>query len=153
MVHCRNFYHDHCWCHLVCYLLLPNIVTSFVLIHVGRVGQIYVSKLCQHWFWWWLVTCLVPSHYLNQWWIFVNWIIRNIFQWNLNKNLTTFIEQNWFENNVCKMWAILSRRQYVNDIGLIFHQVIKHPPFLCKYLYKWLIKIDKYFLRRGSLKF
>ena len=25
-------------------------------------------KLRQHWFRWWLGTCLVPSHYLGQWW-------------------------------------------------------------------------------------
>ena len=48
--------------------------------------HIYVNKLGQHYFRKWLVTCLVPSHYLNQCWLIVNWTFRNNFQWNLNGN-------------------------------------------------------------------
>ena len=36
-------------------------------------------------------------------------------QWNLNRNLCTFIRENAFENVVCKMATILSRHQYVNS--------------------------------------
>ena len=34
-----------------------------------------------------LHTCSVPSHYLNQWWLIVNWTLTNIVQWNLHRNL------------------------------------------------------------------
>ena len=33
----------------------------------------------------------------------------NKFQWNLNRNFNIFIHENAFENDVCKMEAILSR--------------------------------------------
>ena len=35
-------------------------------------------------------------------------------QWNLNLNSYSFIEENAFENVVCKMVAILSQPQWVN---------------------------------------
>ena len=37
----------------------------------------------------------------------------NIFQWNLNKNTTILIQENIFENFVCKMVAILYWPQHV----------------------------------------
>ena len=55
-----------------------------------------------------------PSHYLNQRWNNVNWTLGNKLQWNLNRNLTIFIQENAFENVVWKMVAILSRPQCVN---------------------------------------
>ena len=30
----------------------------------------YISQLGHHWFKWWIVTCFVPSHFLNQWWLY-----------------------------------------------------------------------------------
>ena len=45
-------------------------------------------------------------HYLNQHWIILIWTLRNKLQWNLNKNTTVFIQQNAFENVICKMAAI-----------------------------------------------
>ena len=60
------------------------------------------------------VFCLVAtSHYLNQCWI-VSWTLRNNFYWNLNKNIIIIIEENEFENAVCKMMVILFRLRYVN---------------------------------------
>ena len=53
----------------------------------------------------------MPSHYLNQCWIIVYLIPWNIFQWYLNQNSTIYTEENWFENVVCKMGAILSQPQ------------------------------------------
>ena len=44
----------HCWCH-------------------GIVG------LGQYWLWMWLVTCLAPSHFPNQSWMFLNLTVRNKF--------------------------------------------------------------------------
>ena len=42
--------------------------------------------------------CLVPSHYLNQYWLIVNWALGNKFQCHFNQS-----EENEFENVVCKM--------------------------------------------------
>ena len=51
----------------------------------------------------------MPSHYLNQCWVIVNWTLRNKFQWNINQNTKLFIHEKASENIVCKMTAILSR--------------------------------------------
>ena len=37
-----------------------------------------------HWFRWWLVAWLTPTHYLNQCWNIVNWTLWNKIKWNLN---------------------------------------------------------------------
>ena len=50
----------------------------------------------------------VPSPYLNQWWVIVNWTLGKKFHWNFNQN-TKFYWQNAYENIVCEMVAILSR--------------------------------------------
>ena len=65
----------------------------------------------QIWVKYWFVTYSVPSHYLNQHWLIVNWIRGNIFHWNLNQNATIFMEENEFV--VCNTAAIVSRHQYV----------------------------------------
>ena len=36
------------------------------LTHWGRAIPICVSKLCHHWYKWWIVVCSALSHYLNQ---------------------------------------------------------------------------------------
>ena len=43
----------------------------------------------------------------------VNWPLRNKLQWNFNRNLNIFIQENAFENVVCEMASILSRLQCV----------------------------------------
>ena len=45
--------------------------------HWGRVLHICVTNLDHHCFRWWLIACSVPSHYLKQCCIFVNWTLRN----------------------------------------------------------------------------
>ena len=55
---------------------------------------------------WWLVACSTPSHYLNQCWLIANCILENNFQWNIDPNTTTSIQENWFENIVGKMSSI-----------------------------------------------
>ena len=67
-----------------------------------------------HWFISWLVAWTAASHYLNQCWNIVNWILRNKLQWNFNRNSNIFIGENTFENVVCEMTVILSRPQCVN---------------------------------------
>ena len=61
------------------------------------------------WFW------SVPSHYLNQCWLLVNWTLRNKLQWNSSQNTELFIHGNAFENVICEMAAILSRGRLVNS--------------------------------------
>ena len=78
-------------------------------VHWGRVMQICIGKLAS------LVQIMVchvdgASHYLNQWWNIKNWALGNTFQWNRNRNLCIFIQ----ENVVWEMSAILSRPQCVN---------------------------------------
>ena len=40
-----------------------------------------------------LLPMCVPSHYLKHCWVIVDWIIRNKFQWNFDKNTKTFHSQ------------------------------------------------------------
>ena len=56
----------------------------------------------------------MPSHNLNQCWNIVNGTIGNIFQQNLKQNLCIFIQENAFENVICKMGAILSQPKLLN---------------------------------------
>ena len=57
----------------------------------------------------------VPSHYLNQCWNIVNLNLRNKLQWNLKRNSHIIIQENAFENVVCKMAPNSSRPQWVNS--------------------------------------
>ena len=52
---------------------------------------------------------LAPSHYLNHYWLIVNWILVNKLQWNFNQNATIFTQENASQTVVCKMVAIRSR--------------------------------------------
>ena len=61
----------------------------------------------------------VPSHYLNQCWIIVNWKLMNKLQWNLKRNSYIFIQENAFENIVCEMAAIFSRPQCVKLVPIM----------------------------------
>ena len=90
--------------------LIPALANLCWLTHWGRVTHICISKIA-------IVGSdngLAPArrHYLNQCWNIVNWTLGNKFQWNLNRNLYTFIQENVFEN-VWKMAAILSWPQCV----------------------------------------
>ena len=49
---------------------------------------------------------LLGGHYLNQWWLIVNW---NTFQWNFDRDTNIFIEEYAFKNVVCETPAILSQ--------------------------------------------
>ena len=60
----------------------------------------------------------MPSHYLNQYWVIINWTLRNKLQWksnllNSNQNRKFFIQDNASENVICEMAAILSRGRQV----------------------------------------
>ena len=51
---------------------------------------------------------------LNQYWVIVNWTLRNKLQWNFNQNTKFFIHKN-ASGNVCKMAAVLSRGRRVKS--------------------------------------
>ena len=89
-----------------------------VLTHWGRVTHICISKITIIGSDNGLSPWTAPSHYLNQCWNIVNWTLGNKLQWNLNRNLYIFIQENPLENVVWKMAAILSRPQCVNPSGV-----------------------------------
>ena len=89
------------------------------LIEADRVTHICISKLDNHWFRYWLVAWSAPTHHLNQCWFIVNWKLTNKFQWNFNRNLNIFTEENAFGNVVWKMAAILSRPQCDNGVAAL----------------------------------
>ena len=83
----------------------------------------------------WLVACIEPSHYLNQFWYIVNWNPRDNLQQNLNENTKILFFYNslkmsakwWplkiaFENAFFKMAAILSWPECVT-----IHTTAKQP--------------------------
>ena len=86
-----------------------NFIGWRILINWGGVMHICVIKISHHWFRYWLVACLAPSHYLNQCWLIVNWALRNKVQWNFNRYSNIFIQKHAYENLVSKMAAILSQ--------------------------------------------
>ena len=93
-----------------------------------RPSDAYMRQWSNHrWFIWWLVAWSAPSHYLNQWWIIVNWTLGNKFQWNFNRNSNIFIHENAFENVVCNIASISSRPQCVKCV------------YICKFG-KWVAK-------------
>ena len=83
--------------------------------------------LSDHWLKKLFVAWLAPSHYLNKCWLIVNWTLWNKFQWNLNRNMLIFIQDNAFENVFCWVEAILLRLQYVKHKSLL---VNKQSPLL-----------------------
>ena len=63
---------------------------------------------------------------MNQCWKIVNWTLGKKLQWNRNRNLYIFIQENAFENVVWKMVAILSWPQCVKpDLGM-FQNPVPH---------------------------
>ena len=60
-------------------------VSMISLTHLPLVPHICIIESGQHWFRWWLVAYSAPSHYLNQYWVIVNWTLWNNLQWILLK--------------------------------------------------------------------
>ena len=67
----------------------------------------------------------MPSQYVNQCWVIVNWTLRNKLYWNFDQNTKLFIHENAFENIVYEMAAILSRERWINCyfIPIIFQYI------------------------------
>ena len=53
--------------------------------------NICVSESGQHCSRYWLVAYSAPSHYLNQYWVIVNWTLKNKLQWNFSNKSNFFI--------------------------------------------------------------
>ena len=81
----------------------------------------------------------VPSYYLNQCWVIVNWSLGNNLQWNFNQNTKLFIHKNAFENIVCEIAVILSIGKWVKFLKTIQHMSIESNvsdySLLCKVKY------------------
>ena len=56
----------------------------------------------------------LPKPY--QFWVIVNWTIRNKLQWDFNQNSKLFILKNASENIVCDIAAMLSMGRWVNCV-------------------------------------
>ena len=69
-----------CW---ICMHAFPDVCE---LTHLPVVTHICVNESGQHWLRQWCVAYAVPSHYLNQCWVIVNWTLRNKLQWNFDQN-------------------------------------------------------------------
>ena len=86
------------------------------LTHQGWVTCIIIiSKQGHHWFRWWLITCLAPSHYLTQCCLFSIRLLKNKLQWNLNKDSDIFIIKNMCLKMYARRWPIcLAPNECVN---------------------------------------
>ena len=99
-------------------LVINNeLLYGIFLTHWGRVTHTCIGNLGHHWFRYLLVVFSVPCHYLNQCWNIVNWTLSNKLQLNLNRNINIFVDENAYENVVCKIAAILSRPLCLNNVG------------------------------------
>ena len=92
------------------------------------------------------LTLTAPSHYLKQCWNILNWTLGNKLQWNLNRNLNIFIQENAFENVVWKMATILSRPQCVNFYHFytsdVFYTDVYYFTFVVPKMYQWQVRND-----------
>ena len=60
----------------------------------------------------------VPSHYLHQYWLIVDWTSRNQIQWHFNEITNIFCQENAFEHIVSKIAAIWVRLPCVTFLVL-----------------------------------
>ena len=98
--------------HIICYISIFIIICSYYRRVI--IWNHYISVI---------VTAMVlPA--VNQCWLVIKWTFGNEFQWNLKQNL--FIQENAFENVVCKMADNLSGSQFVNiyQITLLYSVIL-----------------------------
>ena len=118
---------------------------------------ICVSKLYPNCYREWLVAHSATTHYLNQWWFIVNKTPRDIFRWNSVWNSKVFIQENAYENVVCKSWrqSCLGLNVLTNDesvqwrmhtargLELIISSLDKRV--YCWILWVWWVLIHHYY--------
>ena len=96
----------------------PFSLGLIVLIHLPIMSHICLSESGQHWFRQGIVAYSVPSHYLNQCWVMVYWTLLNKIQWHFSQKYNFFNHENAYEDIVCEMAVILSRRRWFKrDVG------------------------------------
>ena len=83
---------------------------------------------------------------------YFHFTLRNILQWNFNRNSDIFIQENAFESVVCEMAAILSRPQCVNSLWCSYttwhhlsgsswvEKMTNHYPNQWWLLVKWVLR-------------
>ena len=76
----------------------------------------------------------VASHYINQCWLVVNWTHRNKPRWNLNQQITVFVQENDYGNIVHKVTTIFFRPQLFTWTGV---SVCKIGISLCGKMIFW----------------
>ena len=116
--------------HLICLLhvLLKCFIQYYVNSSPALVLHKYVSESGHHWFRKWLVAYSAPSHYLNQWWVIVNWTLRNKLQWNFNQNIKLFIYEMHQKISSTKWRPFCPGRDELNWTLLLQTQLY-HPCF------------------------
>ena len=112
--------------------------TDSYIKHLPQVLHISVSGSGQHWFRKWLFTYSVPSHYLNQCWLVVNWTLRNKLRWNLNQNTKLFVPQNESEN-IVEMASILSTWRWLNWSNHAWYNL---PIIRSRVKWCWLVRLQ-----------
>ena len=70
--------------------------------------HICVAKLGRHWFRKWLVACLTPSHYLNQWCLCINHTPMNKLQSENYRNKPVFINEIVLKFIICNLLPFYS---------------------------------------------
>ena len=87
------------------------------------------------------------SHYLNQCWLILKWILGNKFQCNLIRNVTFFIHEYQVQDSICKLVAILSWSQWVKIVMTTNKQIyhIYQTPWLHSKTWLWSTASSLYF--------
>ena len=91
------------------------------LTHCGLMTTYGVPELGHHWLRSRAVSYSTPSHYLNQCWLIINWILRNNWKSNLNQNELVFCQENAFENGISKISTICSSHIVLTHWGRVAH--------------------------------
>ena len=117
----------------------------FLITHWGLVMQC-VGKLCHPWFRYWLVAYSAPNHHLNQCWCMFKTGPLKSFHLNFNQMSTVFIQENEFEDVVCKVAAILYQPQCVNTQKLPLCHYISCMSILqaCWHMHFYVLFICQY---------
>ena len=76
------------WLNSVVFYWMQSPIHIIALTHLPLVSFVCVNELGRHRVMAW--RCSVPSHYLNQCWLIVNWTPGNKVQWTLNRNSVIF---------------------------------------------------------------
>ena len=77
-------------------------------------------------------------------WVIVNLTLRNKFQLNFNRNSNIFIQEIVFENVVCEMASILSRKRWVNIVAHLAVLWTANGPWFRSSVSQWVINYHQH---------